>query len=134
MAASRYDFSIEQGSSFALSIVYKDGDGNIIDLTGYCARLTWKTNNGTTQVFSSLNMSSSEYSFSINVALGKIAFMLPAETTNNLDFKTAKYDLELQSDTDLYVGGGKQTDRILYGLISVVERFSQSPSQLDCAS
>jgi hypothetical protein len=134
MAASRYDFSIEQGSSFALSIVYKDGNGNIIDLTGYCARLMWKTNNGTIKVFSSLDTNYSEYWLNIDAVLGKIVFMLPSDITNSLGFKMAKYDLELQSGTDLYVGGGKQTDRILYGLISVVERFSQSPSQLDCAS
>ena len=44
MAASKYDFAIEQGSSFKLSIIYKDANGIAIDLTNYCARLVWKTN------------------------------------------------------------------------------------------
>lgn len=44
MAASKYDFSIEQGTSFKLSLRYKDAAGVPIDLTGWCARLIWKTN------------------------------------------------------------------------------------------
>lgn len=55
MAASKYDFSIEQGSSFRLSIVHRDDSGNPIDMTGYCARLTWKTSGGELMVFSSEN-------------------------------------------------------------------------------
>lgn len=38
MAASKYDFSIEQGTSFRLAITYKDKDKNPIDITNYCAR------------------------------------------------------------------------------------------------
>ena len=30
MPASKYDFNIEQGSSFRLSIIYKDDDNNIV--------------------------------------------------------------------------------------------------------
>lgn len=134
MAASRYDFPIEQGSSFSLSLVYKDSEGNIVDLSGYCARLTWKTNNGDTKVFSTLDTNYNEYLFSIDGPNGHILLKLPSETTNALNFKMAKYDLELQNDDDFYVGGGKETIRIIYGLISVVERFSQSVSALDCAS
>lgn len=134
MTASRYDFPIEQGSSFSLSIVYKDSEGNIIDLSGYCARLTWKTNNGDTKILSTLDSNYDEYLFTIDGPNGHILLKIPSDTTNNLDFKMAKYDLELQSDDDFYVGGGKETVRIIYGLISVVERFSQSISALDCAS
>ena len=57
MAASKYDFSIEQGSSFKLSLVYKDDNNNPIDLTNWCARLIWKTNTNITQTFSTENIS-----------------------------------------------------------------------------
>ena len=132
MAASKYDFSIEQGSSFKLSLVYKDDNNNPIDLTNWCARLTWKTNTNTTQTFSTENIDYSVYKFSIEPLIGKITLMIPASTTNSFLFNAAKYDLELQSDDDLYVGGGKYIIRLIYGTINIVKRFSQSSSLLEC--
>ena len=132
MAASKYDFSIEQGSSFKLSLVYKDDNGNPIDLTNWCARLTWKTNTNLTQTFSTENIDYSVYKFSIEPLIGKITLMIPASTTNSFTFNAAKYDLELQSDDDLYVGGGKYIIRLIYGTINIVKRFSQSSSLLEC--
>lgn len=132
MAASKYDFSIEQGSSFKLSLVYKDDNNNPIDLTDWCARLTWKTNTNTTQTFSTENIDYSVYKFIIEANIGKITLLIPATTTNSFSFNTAKYDLELQSDDDLYTGGGKNIIRLLYGTVTVVKRFSQSTTLLDC--
>lgn len=132
MAASKYDFSIEQGSSFKLSLVYKDDNNNPIDLTNWCARLTWKTNTNTTQTFSTENIDYSVYKFIIEANIGKITLLIPATTTNSFSFNTAKYDLELQSDDDLYTGGGKSIIRLLYGTVTVVKRFSQSTTLLDC--
>jgi hypothetical protein len=132
MAASRYDFDIEQGSSFAISIVYKDAEKNIVDLTNWCARLTWKTNNNLTQIFTTENLDFSAYKFFIDGPNGKITFMIPASATNYFDFKTAKYDLEIQSPDDLYGGGGKFTTRILFGVINLIKRYSKSGSDLDC--
>jgi len=132
MAASKYDFSIEQGSSFKLSLVYKDDNNNPIDLTNWCARLTWKTNTNTTQTFSTENIDYSVYKFIIEANIGKITLLIIATTTNSFSFNTAKYDLELQSDDDLYTGGGKSIIRLLYGTVTVVKRFSQSTTLLDC--
>lgn len=132
MPASKYDFAIEQGSSFKFALIYKDADGNPIDLTGWCARLVWKTNTNVTQVFSSENTDYSVYKFTIDEPNGKLTFMLPSSTTNNLSFNTAKYDLELASPDDLYTGGGKYTTRLLFGTVSVVKRFSQNNITLEC--
>ena len=132
MAASKYDFVIEQGSSFILSLVYKDANGDVINLTGWCARLVWKTNNSATQVFSTENVDYSVYKFSIDPSLGKITLLIPANTTNGFSFNTAKYDLELKSDDDLYNGGGKSVIRLLFGTASVVKRFSQTSDVLEC--
>ena len=93
MAASKYDFSIEQGSSFTISLIYKDENGNPVDLTDWCARLTWKTNTNNTQIFSSLNNDYSVYKFIIEGVIGKITLQFPAVTTNSFVFNTAKYDL-----------------------------------------
>lgn len=132
MAATKYDFSIEQGSSFRMSLVYKDENGSAIDLTNWCARLTWKTNTNITQNFSTENLDFSVYKFTIEPLIGKLTLLVPASTTNGFLFNTAKYDLELQSDDDLYSGGGKYTIRLLFGTINIVKRFSQSSTLLDC--
>lgn len=134
MAASKYDFTIEQGSSFKLSLIYKDQNGSIINLTGWCARLTWKNSAGVTQVFHSDNTDLSIYKFTIDEANGKLTLLIPAVTTNNFNFSTAKYDLELQSPDDLYNGGGKYTVRILYGTVSIMRRNSQSKTALECST
>lgn len=132
MAASKYDFTIEQGTSFKLSLIYKDENGNPINLTDWCARLIWKTNSNITQVFSSNNLDLSVYKFIIDPLNGKLTLMIPAHTSNTFNFNTAKYDLELQSPDDLYNGGGKFTTRLLFGTINIVKRFSQSGQLLDC--
>jgi hypothetical protein len=132
MSASNYDFPIEQGSSFRLSLTYKDNNGDVIDLTGYCARLTMKVGTEEYKVFSTLNNDYTEYKFTIDGPEGTINLLIPASSTNSYNFNSAKYDLELQSPQDLYNGGGKYTIRVLYGNISIIKRFSQSTTLLDC--
>jgi DNA polymerase III sliding clamp (beta) subunit (PCNA family) len=135
MAASQYDFKIEQGSSFRMSLIYKDSNGQPIDLTNYCARITWKTNTNKTQTFATDNGDLSLYNFYIETPAsdGKITLLFPAATTNSFDFSSAKYDLELQDkSSELYTGGGHETFRILYGNIAILKRYSKSTELLDC--
>lgn len=131
MSAGKYDFSIEQGTSFTLSLIYKDNSGNPVDLTGWCARLVWKSNSGV-ENFSTETINSN-YRFEIDEPNGKLVLQLPANITNNFTFTSAKYDLELQSPDDFYNGGGKYTTRILYGTVSIVKRFSQTNDALECS-
>jgi hypothetical protein len=132
MAASKYDFSIEQGSSFQLSVTYKDANNDPVNLTGWCVRLMLKTNVGDTIIYTTENLDYSTYKFTIEEVDGKLVFLLPASTTNDFNFNMAKYDLELSSSSDLYAGGGKYTIRLLYGTILIVKRFSQANTQLEC--
>jgi hypothetical protein len=134
MAASKYDFAIEQGTSFKLSLIYKDANGTPVNLTGWCARIVWKTNTNIVQTFSSDNIDHSVYKFIIDDLNGKLTLLLPASTTNGFSFNTAKYDLELQSPDDIYAGGGKYTTRLLFGTINIVKRFSQAASSLECST
>lgn len=134
MAASKYDFGIEQGASYKLTIRYKDDQDNIIPLTDYCARLSWKTNTGSSQSFYSTDPANSNYKFYIDEPNGLIYIMFSANFTNSFTFSSAKYDLELKSPEDLYTEGGKYTIRLLYGTINVVKRFSQNTDLMDCAT
>lgn len=132
MGASLYNFEIEQGSSFKMSLIYKDSAGAVIDLTGWCARLTWKTSANLTQTFDSSNTNKTSYDFNIEGSSGKINLLFPAGTTNGFDFNTAKYDLELQSDEDHYSQGGKFVTRLLYGTVTIQKRYSKSSTALEC--
>ena len=132
MSATKYDFNIEQGSSFRLSLVYKDANGNPIDITNWCARLIWITNNNIQQTFISTNLDYTIYKFTIEGAAGKLTLLIPPSTTNGLSFETAKYDLELQSDDDIYTGGGKNIIRLIYGTITVLKRYSKFNNILEC--
>jgi len=132
MAASQYDFSIEQGSSFKLSLVYNDTNGNPMNLSGYCSRLNWLTDDSATQSFLTTNTDFSQYSFTITAPSGNIVLQIPASITNTYSFSTAKYDLEIESPTNIYASGGHQVTRLLYGDITIIKRFSESSSLLDC--
>lgn len=126
MGASIYNFPIEQGASFKLLLTYKDNDGNPINLTGYSARLIWKTTLDVDQTFTTDRAPDSSYSFTIDAATGRILLLLPSQTTNGFNFNSAKYDLELQSPQDLYANGGKQIVRLLYGTITIKKKYSNS--------
>lgn len=132
MSASKYDFIIEQGASFRLSLIYKDDNNNPVDLTDWCARLVWKTNKNSNQVFITTNLDYSLYKFTIEPSLGKLTLLMPPDTTNNFNFQTAQYDLELQTDDNIYVGGDKNIIRLLYGTVTVVPRFSKTTELLEC--
>lgn len=132
MPAAEYNFTIEQGGSFKLSLIYKDDNGEPIDITRWCARLVWRTNTNITQVFSTENLDYSVYKFILEGSTGKLTLLLPAHTTNDFAFSTAKYDLELQSHDDYYAEGGKYTIRLLYGSVNILKRKSKSDNLLDC--
>jgi len=132
MSASRYDFAIEQGSTFKLSLVYKNATKEPIDLTGWCARLTWKDNKGHIYEFISTNTDYNSYKLSIDGINGKIDLIIPASTTNQYLFSNAKYDLELLSPDPLVAGTGQYVTRILYGDIKIVKRYTQSTNEMSC--
>lgn len=132
MAATKYDFNIEQGSSFRLSLTYKDNDGNPIDLTNWCARLILTTDKNINQTFITTNLDYGVYKFTIDAINGKLILLIPAETSNNFNFNTAKYDLELQNDENFYNEGGKEVIRLLYGDIKLNKRYSKTNTLLNC--
>lgn len=131
MSAAKYDFSIEQGSSFSLIITYKDADGNVVDLTNWCARLVIKTNTNEIVIFNT-GHNDSNYKFSLDGPNGKFTLLLPADTTNSYSFNTGKYDLELECPEDFYAGGNNLIQRVLFGTITIIKRFSQYSDLLEC--
>ena len=132
MPASKYDFSIEQGTSFKLALIYKDANNNPINITNWCSRLIWTTDADITQVFSTTNTDASIYKFNIDGSIGKLLLQIPASTTNNFTFTKAKYDLELESPNEMYAGGGNEIIRLIFGTVKITHRFSDDNTLLDC--
>jgi hypothetical protein len=132
MPASKYDFSIEQGTSFKLALTYKDSNNSPIDITNWCSRLIWTTDDDITQVFSTTNTDASIYKFNIDGPTGKLLLQIPASTTNNFTFSKAKYDLELESPQEIYAGGGNEIIRLIFGTVKITHRFSDDNTLLDC--
>jgi hypothetical protein len=131
MGAASHNFNIEQGSSFSIGFTYKDSTKTAVDISNWCARMILTTSDNQTITYVS-GTTNSEYKMSIDGPNGNILLMLPAASTNNFTFKTAKYDLELESDDPLYVGGGNYTDRILYGTITITKRNSHNSTAMEC--
>jgi hypothetical protein len=132
MPASKHDFSIEQGTSFTLSLTYKDSTSQPIDISDWCARLIWTTDLDVVQIFTTANLDHEIYKFDIIGVDGKLLLQMPANTTNQFTFDKAKYDIELESPEDMYAGGGKEIIRLLFGTVKIIHRFSEDNTVLDC--
>jgi len=116
MAAGKYSFTIEQGTTTIFEIQYQDSSGTAIDLTGHNARMQIKSGFGADAILSMssslaasetyqkgsnkafLSMSGSNFSTAINQ--GKIGIYIGHEVTDDFNFGEAVYDLEISDGTD----------------------------------
>jgi hypothetical protein len=131
MAAAKYDFNIEQGSSYTLTFIYKNREGTPINITNWCARMLLTTSDNQTITYSTGN-ANSDYKMTLDGVNGKIVLMIPATATNNFTFKSAKYDLELESNDVFYTQGGTYVTRVLFGTIAVIKRNSKNSTNMEC--
>lgn len=120
MAAGRYSFSIEQGSTFKMGVQYLDSGSNPIDLTAYNGRMQIRSDyadNANTlyiNISSSVDADGSGLDFTgINgdqpLTSGSIGITISAEKTTSMSFDEGYYDLELYS--------GSFVTRILQGTV-----------------
>lgn len=128
MAAGTYNFPVEQGTSFGLSIQYSNASGIPIDLSSFSnARMQWNANNQTVYQFTTNNINSGLYLFEFASPLssGIINFKLPASTTAGFNFTSANYDLEIETISDFYPGGGPQVIRLLEGTVTIIPEITK---------
>ena len=108
MAAGKYNFTIEQGTTVKLELAYKDSSGSAIDLSGYGGRMQirpdYADNTKTSYIYlsSSLSADGSGLNFSGSNGLnpptsGTIGLFISAVSSSTLNFDSALYDIELQS-------------------------------------
>jgi hypothetical protein len=106
MSAGRYSFTIEQGATLDFELAYKDSDNNPIDLTGYQGRMQLRPSAGSDIKYitlsSSLDADGTGLNFSGSDGLnpptsGTIGIFISANSSSQLDFNQAVYDLEISS-------------------------------------
>jgi hypothetical protein len=109
MSAGRYSFTIEQGTTFQLELIYKDSNQTPINLTGYSGRMQIRPTVDSNTVYltlsSSLNTDGTGLNFSGSSGTnppssGSIGIYIASCTSSLLNFTNAYYDLEIYSGSN----------------------------------
>jgi hypothetical protein len=100
MAAGRYNFVIEQGTTFTLALQYKDSNSVPIDLTGYSGRMQIRPSIGSPTTYlclsSSIQADGTGITFPTPTS-GSISLYISAVSSSQLTFNQGVYDLEITS-------------------------------------
>jgi len=129
MSAIQLNFSIENGSYFQTVFTYRDTSGNNIDLSNYGIYLRFRTNQSVTYSFSNCE-TQADYRLSGD-SNGNITLKIPAKTTQNYNFQSAVYDLEIQEPNEIFEGSGFTYSRIYYGTITILQKNVPTPVPLN---
>ena len=120
MAAGRYSFTLEQGSTFQRQLTYQDSNGVPIDLTSYSARMQIRPSPGSVTLYLTLSSSLMPDGTGLNMnglngtnptTSGTIGIVISAATSSLLTFDEAAYDLEIYS--------GSYASRIIEGKVKL---------------
>jgi hypothetical protein len=99
MTAARQNILIEQGATFNLRLEWTDSDQNPVDLTGFHVRSHIRPRLESETIL--LDLDSNESNILIDFApldeTGVIDITVSALVTEQLDFASAVYDLEVES-------------------------------------
>lgn len=116
MAAGTYDIFIEQGATFVKGIIWKDSEGDPVDLDGYTARMQFRPSVNSNTIYFSCTTENGR--ITLGGALGTIDISIDADDTAAFEFISAVYDLELES------AGGFVT-RLLEGGVEVSKEVTR---------
>lgn len=109
MAAQREDFTIEQGTTWSRQLICKDADGQVVNISGYTARMQVRATIKSTTVL--LNLTTENGGITIDGANGAVNLLVTPAMTTGITEPRGDYDIELV-DTDSHV------TRILKGVIT----------------
>jgi len=116
MAAGKYSFIIEQGSTTDFTIIYLDSNGNPIDLQFYSAKMQIRETYNSAPLLtlsSSLNGDGTGLDMS-NAVSGSIGIYIASCTSSMLTFNEALYDLDVISGSNCPV-----VNRIIEGKVKL---------------
>jgi hypothetical protein len=118
MAAGKYSFTIEQGSTVDFSIIYKDSTGAPVDLTFFESKMQIRPFAGSSEVIVTLSSSLNGDGTGLNMtnaASGAIGIYIASCTSSMFDFTEASYDLDIISGS----GACPYVNRILEGKVKL---------------
>lgn len=118
MGVARTNLTIEQGAAFLRIVIYRDNNGNPVDLTGYTAKMQIRKTKDSSTVI--LELSTSNGLLVLGGVSGTITMALATGDTDPLDFVWGRYDLELYPDGDT-----TQAIRLLEGKINLSKQVTQ---------
>lgn len=120
MPAVNYNFIIEQGSDFEITYQYNDTNNQPVDLSNKCVVLQWIDDTGESKkIFSSAALAQydiNDWSLTADNK-GIIKFKISANLTQNYNFNTAIYDLDI-----ITIGDRLRNVRLATGTITVAKR------------
>jgi hypothetical protein len=93
--AGQYDITIEQGATFTLALTYKDGNNQVVDLTGYTAKMQVRPFARSPKVI--LERTSQSGKIALGGAAGTVTITATAQETAALTPGVGVYDIELYS-------------------------------------
>jgi len=117
MAAGKYSFTIEQGSTTNFTIVYLDSTGAPVNLTNYGSKMQIRLTYDSAPIItlsSSLNADGTGLNMT-NAASGAIGIFIASCTSSMFNFDTAIYDLDIISGS----GACPIVNRILEGKVKL---------------
>ena len=130
MAAGRYSFVIEQGATTDFELIYKDSNGDPVDLTGHRARMQIRAaQTASSDAYLTLSSSLNDDGTGLNLSgssgtnppeSGSIGIFISHTTSSILNFNNAYYDLEIVSGT----GNSTRVTRILEGGVQLSKEIT----------
>ena len=109
------DIEINQGATFDVTLTYKDSAGAAIDLTGYTARMHFRTKKSDASSLFELDTTNGR--ITLGGAAGTIRLLIDAVDTAAFSWAKALYDLELVN--------GSVVSRILEGKVAVSKEVTK---------
>lgn len=126
MAAGRYSFTIEQGTTLDFNVQYLDSNSTPVDLTDYSGRMQIRPTLTSNDVIITLSSSRADDGTGLNFSgsngttpptSGSIGVFISAASSSAFSFNEAVYDLEIYS--------GSIVTRILEGKVKLSKEVTR---------
>ena len=111
MPAANYNFTLEQGVPLSKTILLKNGDNSVKDLTGFTAKMQLRQYPSHPDIL--LELSTTNSKLNINTVTGGVTMLFSLDDAASLTFSEVNYDLFLYN--------GSNTFRAIEGKITVKE-------------
>lgn len=116
MAAGKLDLVIEKGATFIKKIYYKDKNKNVIDLTGYTARMQIRERSSSANYI--VELTTANGGIIITTSTGEIKLFISDTDTSAITANKGVYDLEL-------IDGSGTVIKLLRGTVSFIEEITK---------